>query len=218
MPVWVDSRSLRGGSKLAPEIESAISQASHVLVVLSPHTVNSPWVRREINKALEVEKARQGDGFRVIPLLLPGITPAALENWFPEEPVAVPVEVGPGGLSAAVPALLAALGKRLPTDFQPLLEPDTKPVEELVLTLVDPHIEVGEGKRRAQATATVVYQPAHSGVRNVVSRRFVLTAGGATCTRPRWVMRRRGRLSPPGSRPPTGLSAGFRCRWTATCP
>jgi hypothetical protein len=32
MPVWVDSRSLRGGSKLAPEIETAISQASHVLL------------------------------------------------------------------------------------------------------------------------------------------------------------------------------------------
>ena len=69
MPVWVDSRSLRNGSKLAPEIETAISQASHVLAVLSPNTVNSPWVRREINKALEVEKSRQGDGYRFIPLL-----------------------------------------------------------------------------------------------------------------------------------------------------
>jgi hypothetical protein len=88
--------------------------------------VNSPWVRREINKALEVEKSQQRDGYRVIPLLLPGITPAALENWFPEEPVAVPVEVGPGDLSAAMPGLLAALGKRLPTDFQPFLEPEAQ--------------------------------------------------------------------------------------------
>jgi hypothetical protein len=176
IPVWVDSRSLRGGSKLAPEIGAAISRASHVVAVLSPSTVNSPWVRREINMALEVEKDRQADGYRVIPLLLPGITPGALENWFPEEPVAVPVEVGPGGLSAAMPALLAGLGKRLPTDYQPLLEPDTKPVEELVLTLSDPLIEVGEGRRRAQAAATVVYQPAGSGVPDVVSRRFVFTA------------------------------------------
>jgi hypothetical protein len=174
--VWVDSRDLWGGSKLAPEIEMAISQASHFVAVLSPSTVNSPWVRREINKALEVEKCRQEDGYRVIPLVLPGITPTALENWFPDEAVAVPVEVGPGGLSAALPALLAALGKRLLTDYQPLLEPDTKPVEELVLTLVDPLIEFGEGKRRAKATATVVYQPAGSGVRDVVSRRFVFTA------------------------------------------
>jgi hypothetical protein len=176
LPVWVDSRRLQGGSRLALEIETAISQASHVLAVLSPNTVNSPWVRREIHKALQVEKSRQGDGYRVIPLLLPGITPAALENWFPEEPVAVPVEVGPGELSAAMPGLLAALGKRLPTDFQPFLEPDKKPVEELVLTLVDPRIEMAEGKRRAQATATVLYQPARSGARNIQSLRFRLTA------------------------------------------
>jgi tetratricopeptide (TPR) repeat protein len=176
LPVWVDSRNLRGGSKLAPEIETAISQASHVVAVLSPSTVNSPWVRREISKALEVEKDRQGDGFRVVPLLLPGITPGALENWFPEEPVAVPVEIGPGDLSAAMPALLAALGKRLPTDYQPFVEPDTKPVQELVLTLMDPHIEIGEGTRRARATATVVFEPAGSGIPNVVSRRFALTA------------------------------------------
>jgi hypothetical protein len=176
LSVWVDSRNLRGGSKLAPEIETAISQASYFVAVLSPSTVNSPWVRREIKKALEVEKTQPGDGFRVIPVLLPGITPGALENWFPEEPVAVPVEVGPGGLSAALPALLAALGQRLPTDFEPLLEPDTKPVEELVLTLSDPLIVTGEGMRRARATATVVYQPAAPRARDVVSRRFAFTA------------------------------------------
>ena len=42
--VWVDSRNLRGGSKLAPEITQAIEQARQVLVILSPQTVNSPWV------------------------------------------------------------------------------------------------------------------------------------------------------------------------------
>jgi hypothetical protein len=49
-------------------------------------------------------------------------------------------------------------------------------VEKLVLSLLDPHIEVEEGKRRARATAIVVYQPARSGVRSIQSRRFVLTA------------------------------------------
>lgn len=42
LPVWVDSRHLRGGAKLMPEIQQAIEQARQVLVVLSPHTVNSP--------------------------------------------------------------------------------------------------------------------------------------------------------------------------------
>jgi tetratricopeptide (TPR) repeat protein len=176
IPVWVDSRSMRGGSKLGPKIEAAISDASHFLVVLSPDTVNSSWVRREISKALEVEGSRQGDGYRVIPVLRPGITPQALDNWFPEQPLAVPVEVGPGGLSAALPDLFAALGRRLPTDHQPFEEPEAGHVEELVLTLVDPRIETAEGKRRAEATATLSYEPGHSGARNIVSRRFRFTA------------------------------------------
>jgi hypothetical protein len=172
--VWVDSRGLRGGQKLALEIERAISGASHFVVVLGLGTVNSPWVRREVGKALEVAKGR--DGYRVIPVLLPGVTAGALGLWFPEEPVAVPVEVGPGGVSGALPALLAALGQRLPTDYQPLAEADVRPVEELVLRLVDPRIVVGEGTRRAQAMATLVYEPARGGARNVESRRFVFSA------------------------------------------
>ncbi|HEY0555616.1 MAG TPA: TIR domain-containing protein, partial [Thermoanaerobaculia bacterium] len=175
IPVWVDSRELIGGNKLVPEIETAIEQARQFLVVLSPNTVNSPWVRREIRKALEVEKIR-GDGYRVIPLLLSGITPGALGTWFDEEPIGVKIEIGPGGLSAALPTLLAALGERLPADFQPFEQPDAKPVEELVLTLTDPVIEISEGTRRAKATATLAYEPARADKRNVVSRRFFFTA------------------------------------------
>ncbi len=174
--VWVDSRNLRGGAKLAPEIKAAIEEAPQVLVVLSPSTVNSSWVRREIALALEVEKRRGEDGYRVIPLLLPGITPGALGTWFDEEPVAVPIALGPGRLSAAMPALLAALGKRLPTDPPPSAEADARPVEELVLLLADPRIETRDGKRRATATATVVYEPAQAGARRIESRRFPFTA------------------------------------------
>ena len=119
IPVWVDSRELRGGSKLAPEIEQAIDGARQVVVVLGPMTVNSPWGRREIGRALQVEARRGAEGYRVIPVLLPGITPGALGTWFDEEPVAVPIEVGPTGLGEALPAGLAALGERLPTDAQP---------------------------------------------------------------------------------------------------
>src|SRR6266545_7493451 len=70
LSVWVDSRNLRGGAKLAPEIASAIENARQVLVVLSPNTINSPWVRKEIQQALEVESRRKDAGYRVIPLLL----------------------------------------------------------------------------------------------------------------------------------------------------
>jgi hypothetical protein len=175
VPVWVDSRSLRGGDQLAPAIEAAIEAASHVLVVLSPNTINSPWARREVDKGLQVQ--RDGaDGYRVIPLLLPGVTSAALGLWFAENPVAVPVEVGPGGLSAALPGVLAALGRQLPTDHQSFAEPDAVPVEELVLSLEDPTIVTGEGIRRARATARLTYQPARPSARPVASRRFELTA------------------------------------------
>jgi hypothetical protein len=121
LPVWVDSRNLRGGHKLAPEINEAIEQARQVIVVLSPNTVNSPWVRREIQKALEVERRPKDEGYRVIPLLLPGIEPSALPLWFDEEPAGVRVELKTGGLSEALPQILAALGERLPTDHQPTL-------------------------------------------------------------------------------------------------
>jgi len=177
LPVWVDSRNLRGGDKLAPEIEKAIEEAPKVIVVLSPQTVNSPWVRREIKQALAVEQRRLAEGYSVIPLLLPGITVGALGTWFEKEPVAVPIEVGPIGLSAALPALLAALGKSLPTDSQPFEEPDAKPVEELVLTLTDPTIDTVDGKRRARALAMLVYEPAQAGARPVESlRRYSFTA------------------------------------------
>jgi hypothetical protein len=133
LPVWVDSRNLRGGNKLAPEIEKAIEEARQVIVVLSPITVNSPWVRKEISKALEVERRKKDDtptpgtkpkgasslGYRVIPLLLPGIEPSALALWFDEEPLGIRVQVGPGGLSEALPQILAALGEQMPDDTEP---------------------------------------------------------------------------------------------------
>src|ERR1044071_3316673 len=157
LQTWADSRERVGGDKLPPRLETAIEQARQVLVVLSPNTVNSTWVPLEVDKALEVEKSRE-DGYRVIPLLLHGITPVALRFWFRDEPVGVKIEIGPGGLSAAMLPLLAALGERLSTDFQPFEEPDARPVEELVLTLTDPSIETAEGKRRARATATLAYE------------------------------------------------------------
>lgn len=74
IPVWVDSRNLRGGDVLAPDIAQAIEQARQVIVILSPHTINSSWVRREIRQALQVQKRHYAAGYRVIPLLLPGIS------------------------------------------------------------------------------------------------------------------------------------------------
>lgn len=119
LPVWVDSQKLRGGDKLAAEIAAAIEAARAVIVVLGPETVNSPWVRQEIRQALTVEQQRKASGddeYRVIPVLLPGIEPAALGLWFGDEPQAEPlavlVELETGAMDEALPAILAALGVR----------------------------------------------------------------------------------------------------------
>jgi tetratricopeptide (TPR) repeat protein len=158
--VWADSRNLAGGAKLAPEIETAIEQARQVLVVLGPDTVNSGWVRKEVQHALQVEQRRKGEGYRVVPLLLPGIRPTALSVWFDEEPLAIPIELAPGSLSAALPAILAALGERLPADAQVSQVAEAQPLAELLLELADVQIVQEAGTRRVAGTATLTYTPA----------------------------------------------------------
>ncbi|HEW97616.1 MAG: hypothetical protein DRR16_24425 [Candidatus Parabeggiatoa sp. nov. 3] len=175
LTVWVDSRNLRGGKRLAPEIKQAIENARQVLVVLSPNTINSPWVRKEI--ALAVERELEEKTELVIPLLLPGVLPAALDLWFDEPPLAIPIQLKPAGLREALPAILAALGERLPDDQQPLLETEAQPVAELLLKLKNLHFQELEGKRRAKATAMLIYTPAHFPLaREVESPDFYLTA------------------------------------------
>ncbi len=176
LPVWVDSRNLRGGDKLSPEIETAIAQARQVIVVLSPNTINSPWVRHEIQQALRVEQLRKDDSYRVIPLLLPSVQPSALQLWFDEEPVGVKVELKTDSVNEAMPQILTALGGRFPNDPKPFVKAVSQPLEELVLKLIDPRIEMIDGKRRAMATATVIYEPASSASHPLESKRFTFTA------------------------------------------
>jgi tetratricopeptide (TPR) repeat protein len=176
LDVWADSRNLRGGAKLAREIEEAIERARQFIAVISTHTVNSPWVRREIQKALEVERARRDEGYRVIPLLLPGVEPSVLQVWLGEEPVGVRVDVRAGGVSEALPDILAALGELLPADRQPAGAFAPQPVEELILRLNDLKVETKDGKRRARAVAQLVYEPADQSARATESRRFNFTA------------------------------------------
>ncbi|HJQ23752.1 MAG TPA: tetratricopeptide repeat protein [Blastocatellia bacterium] len=177
LPVWVDSRDLRGGARLAPEIDAAIEQARQVIVVLSPDTVNSPWVRKEVSKALEVEREKQDSGYRVIPLLLPGIKPSALTNWFDEEPIGIHVERSTESISKALPAILAALGEQLSDDHQPAPEPPARPVAELQLKLKQGRLEeISQGKWRVRATAQLIYDPADAARTRAESSEFRFTA------------------------------------------
>jgi tetratricopeptide (TPR) repeat protein len=177
LSIWVDSREMAGGAKLQPEVERAIEAARSFLAVLSPNAVNSPWVRKEIEKGLEVERGRKDDGYRVVPLLLPGIEPSALALWFDEEPVGVQVEMTKvGGLAEALPALLAALGERLPDDVQRIADIAPPPVEELILKLDDLKVVAVKDVHRARAVAQLVYEPADKTSRQVESRPYIFTA------------------------------------------
>ena len=161
LSAWLDSRSTSEDSGLSSQVARAIEQARQVIVVISPHTPNSPRLRSEVSKALEVEKRRKDSGYRVIPLLLPGAEPVALSLWFGEEPVGVRVEVRPGGLSEALPQILEALGERLPDDRKPIQELAARTVAELKLRLKDARFEeISEGKWRVKALAQLIYDPA----------------------------------------------------------
>ena len=173
---WIDSRRLKGGDALEPKIKEAIKQARAFIVVLSLNAINSPWILKEVQYALKVKK-NQGEDYPVIPLLPEGVEPGALKWCFEEEPVGIKVQMGPGGISEAMPQILAALGKRLPDDIQPMIRPQPEPLEELLLVLTDPCIVEKDGTRRAQGTAELTYIPGKKGKREVKSEeRFLFTA------------------------------------------
>jgi tetratricopeptide (TPR) repeat protein len=176
LETWTDSRRLVGGSELEPEIKKAIKQARAFIVVLSTNAFNSPWVLKEVEYALEMKKKKKKK-YPVIPIMLEGIEPGALNLYFKEEPIGIKITIGPGGVSEAMPQIFAALGERLPDDFQPMISPQTEPLEELLLELTDPCIKEKNGIRRAQAAAKLIYIPGETGKRDVQSKgRFRFTA------------------------------------------
>jgi hypothetical protein len=138
--VWTDSQRLAPGDPLTPEVLVAIENSDQFLAVLSTNAINSPWVAKEIRHALGLKK-------RVIPILLPPIEPSALPLWFGEEPVGLKLSLGPGGLAAALPELLAAVGLRQPTEKVAALQAQVAPIADLVLKLSDPGIDTADGKR-----------------------------------------------------------------------
>ena len=54
--VWIDSRELRGGDPLWPEIQKAIDEASAYAVVVNPSALQSDWVSDELEYALKVQE------------------------------------------------------------------------------------------------------------------------------------------------------------------
>jgi len=170
LQTWVDCRELVADHKLAQEIEQAIDACCHFIVVMSPQTINSTWVRKEIKHALAQQKA-------IIPLLLSGISPAALGTWFDDEPLAITLEIKPAGLLEALPQLLAALGVQAPDKIEKIIELREEPLEELILELEEPELNSAENKATLlTAKAKLIYEPADKSKRASESAKFRFTA------------------------------------------
>jgi hypothetical protein len=189
--VWIDSRELRGGDPLWPEIQQAIEDASAYAVVVSIDALQSKWVGKELRYALDVQKQRGRDAFPVIPLSLNGTRLGVLEELFGEELIYIPVSSAAGGIDAALNAILVAVGKRLPADVPAQPQPKAEPLEELVLELSDLKFHEQDGVRRASAHARLVYEPATPGQREVVSEhiwRFIAPIGPIEAEELRWYL------------------------------
>ena len=71
--VWVDEWSLRFGDSLLEKIGEAIEQSDRLIVFLTPNSVDSNWVRKEVAAGIVMELAEEkgvdGNAF-VVPVLL----------------------------------------------------------------------------------------------------------------------------------------------------
>ncbi len=170
--VWIDSRQLKGGDPLWSDITAAIEAAAGLAVLVSPESLQSRWVGKEVQYGIQIQGQRGRDPFPVIPLSLNGTRLGVLEGLFEEEPTYISVSSAPGGATAAIDAILVALGLRLPTDRPPVLQPRPEPVAELVLELSDLGFHEQDGVRRAAARARLVYEPASAGQEKVVSEQM----------------------------------------------
>lgn len=191
VPAWVDARELTAGDQLEPEIQHALEESRAVVVVLSPRTKNSKWVKKELEYALELQEER-GLEYKVIAVMLDGIEPADLLFWFDNEPLGIKLPAGPGGIQGIMPDLLAALGLSLPSHGARSSKVKALPIADLTLKLSDPYIDESDGKHRGAATAELIYKPAEPGAREVQSRRFKLVApiGPIEADELRWYLER----------------------------
>lgn len=56
---WLDAKEIKVGESISEQINRAIQAHDKLLIVLSQSSIRSSWVRTEIRKALEVERARE---------------------------------------------------------------------------------------------------------------------------------------------------------------
>ncbi len=186
--VWADSRELAAGDIMDNDIEKAIESANAFYLVISNNSLANPrWVKKETRKALVIQAERGADNYRIVPILYDGLHEGALEHFFEKTPIAIKISSGPGGLQAAMPEILAALGLQRPDDPEPAFQPPEPPVNELTLVLEDPALYTEGGVRRGSGRARLEFHPADGGPM-VKSERFAFVSplGPDVADRIRW--------------------------------
>jgi len=189
--VWIDSRQLRGGDPLWPDIQNAIAAATTYAVLVSPAALQSKWVGKELQHAVKLREQRGRANYPVIPFSLDNCQLGVLETLMGEEPVYLPISSAPGGIDAALNKILEALGLRLPADLPRHAQLSTESLEELILELTDLKFQEQDGKRRATARARLSYQPTTPGAREVNSPqswRLVAPLGPIEAEELRWYL------------------------------
>ncbi|MBM4024148.1 MAG: toll/interleukin-1 receptor domain-containing protein [Planctomycetes bacterium] len=66
LPVWFSRTNIRGAQQWHDEIGAALKRCDWFVVVLSPHSVGSMWVKRELLFALQQDHFEN----RIVPLLM----------------------------------------------------------------------------------------------------------------------------------------------------
>lgn len=66
--VWIDEAEIMIGDSLIEKIRQGIDEMEYVGVILSPNSVNSPWVQREVDIAMNQEI--KGKRVKVLPLMI----------------------------------------------------------------------------------------------------------------------------------------------------
>ena len=189
-----EDSTFRGGDNLPLSIKAAIDEAGHLIVVVSPEAVRSDWVKRELVYGRKIAAARPS--FRVIPLLLAGasakelramlrssepLPDADLEDW-PDEPIAIDVKEGAGGLDALMPGLLFAIGGvTAPGQIAASAPRVVTELADLVLRLRNPRFDLvknekGADVRRPVAEARLAFYPPNTAAPAIESPVFTLSA------------------------------------------
>jgi pentatricopeptide repeat protein len=67
--VFLDERDIMPGESIIERVSGGIENCSHLIVVLSPNSINSLWVKREVNSALMLQLSNER-GITILPLIL----------------------------------------------------------------------------------------------------------------------------------------------------